>query len=920
MTKGRSALILLSLMVLALAAPAFWFSSTGQRLRKEMMSRGEPDLPAKRGVDLEYLDKGEYLSRRQEQIDMLRGFDTAKPESRELAIAELDQAESVQARSQEFNAPTAAWQPIGPAPIPISGTTAYSGRTTAIAVHPSNPNTVYAGTAQGGLYRSLDGGATWLPLMDNAATLAIGAIAIAPSNPSTIYVGTGESTQCGSGCFIGVGVYRIDNADTGLPVVTGPLNKNAANADVFSGRAISEVLVHPTDPNTIFVATTSGIAGIGANTTGLPLPVRGVYRSTNAAGAAPTFTQLPLGISERNVTDLFMDPVDPNRIYAGVVGVSAGDGGVYSSGNALAPSPTFTQLLSTARTGSQSRVELAGNNVGGTTTVYAASGQNDGTTYKSVNAGGFTLVLNNSFCGGQCFYDIAIAVDPTNASNVYLGGSPNLVLGRSNNGGASYAITPSSSGLHVDTQVVTLAPSNPSVIYFGSDGGIWKSVNAGLNWTTLNNSTYSATQFMSIATHPTNTNYTLGGTQDNGTELFTPAGAWLNSDGGDGGFAVIDQTSTTLADIVAYHTYFNQTTTQIGFAKHSALDPTTGDPFWSTFHGCGTDPSVVPNGITCTDAVLFYAPMVNGPVAVDSAGKNTLYFGTDKLYRSSNLGLAMTVASQVISGRVSAIGISPQNDDIRLIGTDTGRVYYSNTAGATTMTDITGAIPPRYVGRIAISPVNQNTAYVALNGYGIANQHVMKTTNLGSAVPTWVNSGIGIPDVPTNALVIDPANANIIYAGTDIGVFRSTDSGASWAPFGTGLPRVAVFGMSIQPTSRLLRIATHGKGMWQIPAAVPAATVSLSGRVLTADGRGLRRATVKLTAADGSVRTTQTGARGFYQFDNLPGGATYTVTVVSRRYSYEPRTVTLDQSVSGFDLTPSSGPQSPEPRAATRRR
>jgi hypothetical protein len=116
-------------------------------------------------------------------------------------------------------------------------------------------------------------------------------------------------------------------------VLTGPLNKDALNNDIFSGRAISEVLVHPTDPNTIFVSTTSGVAGIGATTTGLPLPIRGVYRSTNAATANPTFTLLPV-VGDRSYTDMVMEPGNPNRIYVGALGVAVGDGGVYSTGNA----------------------------------------------------------------------------------------------------------------------------------------------------------------------------------------------------------------------------------------------------------------------------------------------------------------------------------------------------------------------------------------------------------------------------------------------------------------------------------------------------------------------------------------------------------------------------------------------------------
>lgn len=908
MSKIKIVLLIVAVIVF-LGVPAAYFSGAGEKFEK-FFDVNEPDVPAKAGMDKEKIDKEEYLKMRMEQLDLMLGVDTAKQDSRVNALAEMERAEK--RRDSMFRtAPLAAWTPLGPTPIPISGTVAYSGRVSAIAVHPTNPSIAYVGTAQGGLYRTLNGGTTWTPLMDGAATLAIGAVAIAPSDPTTVYVGTGESTQCGSGCYIGIGVYRINNADT-APVLTGPLNKDASNNDVFTGRAISEILVHPTDVNTIFVSSTSGIAGIGATTTGLALPAQGVYRSTNAAGASPTFAQLSLGISNRNVTDLVMDPANPARIWAGVIGVSATDGGAYMTSNALDAAPTWTQTLSTTLTGANSRIEFAAQNTGGaagTTTVMAASGQGTGTTYRSINGAAFTTVLANNFCGGQCFYDIAIAMDPTNANNVYLGGSPNLVFGRSTNGGTSY--TSSSTGLHVDTQAITVAPSDPNTIYFGSDGGIWKSTNAGVSWTTFNNTTFSATQFESIALHPIDTNFVLGGTQDNGTEhrSVDGSGAWVQSDGGDGGFVVVDQTSPSTQPgntIRTYHTYFNQTNTQIGFTRAFTTVAGSGDPNWTGFFGCGG----TANGIACTDATLFYAPMVGGPAAADSLTFGTLYFGTNRLYRSANTGTTMTAASQQLTGaneRVSAIGIAPQNDSVRLIGSTTGRVYYSNTAGASTMTDVTGTIPARYVARIAIAP-DLNTAYVALNGFGIPNQHVMKTTNLSSGTPTWTTSGVGIPDAPTNSIIIDPQNSNVLYAGTDVGVFQSSDAGATWTPFGTGLPRVAVFELAIQNTARVLRAATHGKGIWETPlGTVTPAEVTVSGRVLTSDGRGLTNAKVHLSGPNGESWIIITGRRGTFSFDNVPSGSTYILSVASRRFRYEPRILDVSDSIEGLELYPAEG-------------
>src|SRR5205085_473986 len=161
-------------------------------------------------------------------------------------------------------------------------------------------------------------------------------------------------------------------------------------------------------------------------------------------------------------------------------------------------------------------------------------------------------------------------------------------------------------------------------------------------------------------------------------------------------------------NVVSYHTYFNQTNSQIGFSRATTTVP-PGDPNWGGLIGCGG----TANGISCADATLFYAPMVGGPSVTGSIG-NTLYFGTNKLYRSINQGTLMTPVSQTLTGsneRVSAIAIAPQNDDVRLIGSTLGRVYLSTTTAAVTMTDVTGPIPARYVGRIAIDPVDANIAY-----------------------------------------------------------------------------------------------------------------------------------------------------------------------------------------------------------------
>lgn len=826
----------------------------------------------------------------------------------------------------------APWTPLGPAPIPNGQTTgviqAVSGRVTVIAVHPTNENIVYVGTAQGGLYRSLNGGATWTPLMDSALSLAIGSIAIDPLDPTTLVVGTGEG-NLSADSFFGVGVYLIKNADT-TPQLLGPFNKDGANNDIFTGRAITRVLVSPTDDNIVFVATTSGIGGIGADS--IPsvitanLPSRGLYRSTNFMSPNPTFTKItvqPANAGNRGITDIVFGAT-PNILLAGVNGFSTGgnDGGIWRTTNALDPVPTFINQQVVGTAAATIQIRLASNTVGGVTTILAATGEAPATTpaapgngsncvapgwvRRSTDGGvtfGLGLIQTSGFCNTQCFYDMAPAMDPTNSNIIYLGGSANAdlavprptcrasVLTRTLDG---TNFTRIDTGLHADTHAVAVAPSNPSVIYFGSDGGVWRSSNQGTTWSSINTAGFNATQFESIAVHPTDRNFSIGGTQDNGTNFFHPDSTWTRADFGDGGFALIDQSSTDTTNVTMYHTYFNQTNNLIGFGRVTTT-ANAHDNGWNVF-GCPSTPTngITANGIRCADTVLFYAPMALGP-----GTPNTLYFGTDRLYRSANQGTTMTLVSQgpfQAGVAVSAIGISPQNDNVRIVGLRNGGIF-ATTTGANPLANVRSAsMPAKYVSRAVIDPNNPNTAYVAFSGFGIAGQQIWKTTNLSANPPTWSIAAAGLPDVPFNAFVIDPLNSNMLYAGSDIGVFVSSDGGNTWNPFGIGLPRVAVFDMAFQGPNRLVRIATHGRGAWENAAAKAQAVVTVAaspspsvygGNVTftaTVNPNGvLSNPTGTITFTDGSTTlgsASITGSGPFtasFSINSLPAG-THSIT------------------------------------------
>jgi photosystem II stability/assembly factor-like uncharacterized protein len=808
-------------------AAACLFFLTISQFSYAQVDPNDPDMPNLPGNNI---TKEEFMLRRAEAIGIRRGVESNRPfnpANRINAIRLMDnQLATIAANpNQAPNSVLAAWAEIGPNPIPngqvVSGSQLpVSGRTISIAVHPTNANIVYVGTAQGGLFRTTDGGTTWTPLMDNALSLAIGAVVISPSQPETVYVGTGESNFSADSYF-GVGVYRIDNASSATPTITGPLG-----GAQFNGRAISRIIVHPTDPATIFVASTSGVGGIISAATS-PLPSRGVYRCTNATSATPVFTQIGITASASSnisVRDIAIDPSNPNILIANLLINTTG--GIMRSVDALAATPTWTQVFAfnTGTSTSNLTAEFAAIHPAGdlNATFYAAAGNNaagtgTGRILKSTDGGATFVQINPvTFCSGQCFYNIAITVDPTNVSNVYIGGTGANTFSRSTDGGVTFAAT--QANLHTDSHVIAVSASTPSTIYFGSDGGIYKSTNSGTTWASLNNTTFRATQFMSLDVHPIDGNYTIGGTQDNGTEYRNPAGAWTRADGGDGGYAAIDQTAANTTNVNMYHTYFNAST-QTGYASAT----TTGGTW--TFRGCL---GATANGITCTSVINFYAPLERGP-----GSPNTVYYGADRLYRSADRGVNHTTVSQTFTSPISAIGISPQDDNVRIIGRNDGGLF-GTTTGSATLTDLDAGntVPNAGIARTIIDPTNVNTAYVTISAFNLTN--VWKTTNLNAASPTWTaaagSGGTAIPQIPVNAFIVDPLNATNVYAGTDIGVYASTDGGTSWNPFGTGLPRVAVFDMAITADNRL-RIATHGRGMWETITltAVPVKWIYVNG-------------------------------------------------------------------------------------------
>ena len=666
--------------------------------------------------------------------------------------------------------------------------------------------------------------------------MSVGSLALAPSDPTILYVGTGEANFSGDS-FFGVGIYRINNADTS-PVLNGPINPNmtltiggvSQSVKPFFNRAISKIIVDPADPAIIFASTTTAVGGEVASLAPAVCP-RGIFFSTNATSAPGSVTFIKLTVNTENssdtpptgdraITDMALEPGNPNNLLCFFSGTTA-TCGAYRSTNALSGSPTFTRTQASNVAGDIGKFDIVKistvvNVVLGTGQTSAACPGTAGFVRKSTDGGATwstELAGFGGFCGGQCFYDIALAIDPTNAQVILVGGAASgtctAIFERSIDGGSTSSQT--DGGLHADNHALAFAPSNANIVYCGTDGGIFKSTDKGATWSSLNKVGFSATQFQSLTMHPTNANFLFGGTQDNGTILRRGNGTFFRADFGDGGYALIDQNATDTTNVTVYHTYFNQATA-MGFARITNM-ANASEGNWS-FFGCGFGGST-PNGMTCTaTAIQFYAPMTLG-----GGNPNTLYFGSDVLYRSPDIGVTMTKVSQdpISNGSsISTISVSKISDNVRIVGLNNGTVW-STTTGSSTLTNVTPTgSPAAPVGRVLIDPVNTSVAFVCYDGFGITGgKHVFKTTNLAGGSASWAAVGSTLPDVPVNAIAVDPHNTSLVYLGTDIGVFASTDGGSTWASFNTGLPVVAVFDIGISPVTGAIRVSTHGRGIWE---------------------------------------------------------------------------------------------------------
>jgi photosystem II stability/assembly factor-like uncharacterized protein len=689
---------------------------------------------------------------------------------------------------QSQRAPTGSWVSIGPRPTTAGNFV--SGRVISAAIDPRDSNVVYAGAATGGVWKTTDAGANWTPLTDDQPALASGSIALDPQNPDIVYVGTGELSFSGDS-YHGAGILKSTDGGASWRNIPGPF---AQVIEVRRGTAaIGAVAVFPQSTNIVLA---------GAYFRGVDYePFSGIYRSVDGG---ETWSQTLSGAAAIRI---FFDPT--GTIAYASLGYYLGSpaNGVYASYDA---GDTWIPINGTVPFQvpngiSVGRLELAldPNDTTGQTLYAAAASPNTSAPllgiYKTVDGGqNWNRISTFSLCDGQCWYDLALVVHPTNPDVLIAGGSVPAVFA-SLNGGLSWSSVSSRGGqsIHVDLHTLTFSADAVPRLYVGSDGGLWRNDNildATVPHVNLNQ-TLALTQFYpGHSIHPTNPGFGFAGAQDNQVQRYTGSLVWQSVACGDGGQTAIDYQSPN----IVYATCQNID------IQRSMSSGASG-----TFSAART-------GINLSDRVQFIPPMI-----IDPIDPQRLYFGTYRLYRTTNRAAQWSAISGDLSGgtgsrdALTAIAVAPTNPDVLYTGAFTGRVNVTDNAlsDPPTFTDITAGLPLRPVTALAVDNSDPSIAYVTIAGYsGIAGNeqgHVFQWNN-----GTWTDISFDLPNIPVNDIVVDPARPGAIYIGTDVGVYSLQASG-QWIPLGVGLPVVPVVGLKLH-ASGILRVVTHGRSAWDL--------------------------------------------------------------------------------------------------------
>lgn len=686
-----------------------------------------------------------------------------------------------------------AWSFIGPNTI--------AGRVRVVKFHPTNGSLAYAGSASGGLFKSTDGGLTWKAKTDHLPTLAIGHMAFDPVNPDIIYIGTGEGSSNWDAVH-GDGIYKsTDGGESWTNVMEGVINE----IDL----AVNSIAIHPDDPNLIFAATTYG-DGTGA-----------LMRSTDGGGEWKAVLNGP-------ARTVLIDKGKPERVMVGFGYLNGrSSNGLYIS-DQRGDRFTFNKVTANIpASDSIGRVVLtASPSVPGTYLCamhraprYAPTENQDflgifrstdfGDTWVKTPAS--TQTNMREVLRAQGDYNLYIRFHPTDANVVFFGG---INTWRSTDGGNSFRQVTTQSGqagAWVDMHYVDFSPANPDIMLLASDGGVFRTTDCRRSNLVMQEvgAGLATMQFYSMNYDRAKPTRVAGGTQDRRNNIGDAATTnWqqLINWGGDGGWVAFD--------------YEDANTFYVAY-QYGRLGKTTNG---------GTSFTAIQQGLQLKDASGNYMFGFVTPFIMHPVDRHTLFVGGNKIYRTTNGGSRWHAVSANLTGQTNSLAqfqhldFCKTNPDILYGVTGYSSIAYRTTNAMDPDTAnvkwsrIDIGLPNLYLGEVAVHPANGDIAYVGTSGFS-PTSGVYKTTD-GGASWTFMKGEspeTQLPDVPVGAIAIWERNTDVVFAGTDVGVYVSDDGGRNWRPFGEGLPNVVVDDLKITDGD-IIYAATHGRGMWMASA------------------------------------------------------------------------------------------------------
>lgn len=731
-------------------------------------------------------ENGSQITRRSGALEALQQFTFARaypnndiPPAASFAAFEFAKKNLLRTRLHKPNA-VDEWQSIGPHNR--------GGRTLALAFNPQNPNTIYAGSASGGLWRSFTAGrgaSAWERVPTGFPVLAVSSIAFTPNDSNTIYIGTGEvynvqdarpgQVNRATRGFYGLGILKSTDGGTSW--------RPSLDWSYAQQRGVWAIKINPLNRNTIWAATTVG-----------------TYKSTDAGAT------WRLVLSVALVMDLVIHPTDTNTVLVSCGNFASTGYGLYRTTNGGTTWQKTTQGLPSSYLG-KTMLALSPSNPN---TIYASFGNgfNPGVNNfswltRSTNSGAsWQIISTQDYTQWQAWYSHDVAVNPSNPNEIFAIG---INVWKSTNGG--FNLTQKSSGqafggevspggpegspqyVHNDVHDLIYHPTQHNIVYFACDGGVFRTLDGGETFESCNGGYQTAQFYNGFASSQNDSNLAIGGLQDNNTVIYTGTTTWsVGHIGGDGGWAAIDPTN----DNVLYGTG------QILLLAKS----TNGGNDWFNISPPGN------NRIT-----IFEAPFVVG-----FGNPNLIYAGRDLIYKSTNGGTLWTITNGGIpldGNPAVAMAISQQNSDVVYVATaplvsPSPRIFRTRNGG-NSWQFIATQLPDLEPTDLAVDPNDDRKVYITYSGFG--GSHVFKSNNGGD---TWQDIGIGLPDLPANAIIVDPLYPNHVYVGTDLGVYASTNGGSTWQDFNEGVSdAMLVFDLSISNSNRKLRAATHGNGVYE---------------------------------------------------------------------------------------------------------